>query len=152
MIPQVAVELVKAFEGYHRRLSDGSVEPYRCPANVLTAGWGHTGPDVQSGRTYTRAQAELWLDKDLAAAALAAVRLCPVLAANPEALGAVTSFIFNLGAGAFQASTLRRRILAGDWRGAGDEFLRWVNAGGRRLDGLVRRREAERLLFLSRAQ
>jgi lysozyme len=61
----------------------------------------------------------------------------------------MVSFIYNVGSGNFQASTLRRKIKAGDLAGAANEFPRWVYGGGRRLPGLVRRREAERTLFLS---
>jgi len=63
----------------------------------------------------------------------------------------LVSFTFNLGSGALRDSTLRRRLNRGDDRTslANDEFKKWVLAGGRVLEGLVRRREAERVLFLS---
>ena len=61
---------------------------------------------------------------------------------------ALCSFVFNLGSGAFQSSTLRRRLNRGDYEGAANEFPRWVFAGGRKLKGLIKRRSDERLLFL----
>jgi lysozyme len=61
---------------------------------------------------------------------------------------ALCSFVFNLGSGALQSSTLRRKINRGDYIGAANEFPRWVYAGGRKLKGLVRRREHERLMFI----
>ena len=60
---------------------------------------------------------------------------------------ALVSFAFNLGNGALQASTLRRKLNRGDVEGASNEFKRWVRAGGRVLKGLVRRRAAEAILF-----
>ena len=78
-------------------------------------------------------------------------RLCPI----PLSQGqhhALVSFSFNLGAGALQSSTLRRKIMREDYEGAADEFPQWVFAGRRRLAGLVRRREAERALFLRDGQ
>ena len=62
---------------------------------------------------------------------------------------ALVSFTFNLGAGALQRSTLRMKLNRGEVQGAADEFPKWLIAGGRILAGLVRRRAAERALFLS---
>lgn len=62
---------------------------------------------------------------------------------------ATVSFTYNLGAGSLSTSTLLRKLNAGDYAGAADEFLRWNKAGGKVLNGLTRRREAERALFLS---
>ena len=78
----------------------------------------------------------------------AVLRLWPVPLTQGQ-YDALVSFSFNLGAGALQSSTLRRKIMRGDYEGAADEFPRWVFAGGRRMVGLVRRREAKRALFLS---
>lgn len=63
-------------------------------------------------------------------------------------LDALVSFAFNVGTHAFEISTLRRKLNREEYLDAADEFLRWVYAGGRKLRGLVRRREAERALFL----
>ncbi|WP_342270758.1 lysozyme [Rickettsia endosymbiont of Orchestes rusci] len=60
------------------------------------------------------------------------------------------SFIFNCGAGAFQASTLRQKLNRGEYLLAANELLRWVHAKGRvKLQGLIRRRQLERSLFLN---
>ena len=64
-------------------------------------------------------------------------------------LYALTSFAFALGGGALQQSSLRRRVNREDYEGAAEEFPRWVFAGGRKLKGLVKRRYAERQLFLT---
>lgn len=73
-------------------------------------------------------------------------RLCPVPLTQGQ-YDALVSFSFNTGS--LSVSTLRKKLLRGDYEGAADEFPRWVFAVGRRLAGLVRRREAERSLFLS---
>jgi lysozyme len=79
----------------------------------------------------------------------AVLRLCPVLATQPNKLGAVVSFTYNLGAGNLRNSTLRRKINEEKWEEAAEQLLRWNRAGGQVSRGLQRRREAERALFLS---
>jgi GH24 family phage-related lysozyme (muramidase) len=86
--------------------------------------------------------------RDLAPREVAVSRLITV-PLNQNQFDALVSFVFNLGSGALQCSTLRRRLNAGAYLEAADEFPKWVYAGGRKLKGLVRRREAERILFLS---
>jgi lysozyme len=68
---------------------------------------------------------------------------------NDNEFGALTSFTFNLGIGNLKSSTLLKKLNAGDRAGAADEFGKWVNAGGKPLPGLVKRRAAERALFLT---
>ena len=63
---------------------------------------------------------------------------------------ACVSFSFNLGNGAFASSTLLEKLNDGDYKGASNEFPKWVYAGGKKLLGLQRRRDAERLMFLSK--
>jgi lysozyme len=70
---------------------------------------------------------------------------------SQEQFDALVSFVFNVGVGAFASSTLLRKLNAGDRHGAADEMLRWSRAGGRVLEGRLRRRRAERALFLSAA-
>lgn len=72
----------------------------------------------------------------------AVLRLCPGVD-NAQRLAALVDFTFNLGAGNLKASTLRRVVNAGDWDRVPAELRKWVFAGGRRLQGLVTRREAE---------
>jgi lysozyme len=73
--------------------------------------------------------------------AKAALSLCPEL--EGDKLCAIADFTYNLGVGRLKHSTLRKRINAGDWGGAAIELRKWVNGGGKRLPGLVLRREAE---------
>lgn len=128
--------LIRVFEGF-------SATVYRCPAGLPTIGYGHV---VLAGEVFdspiTPAQAEALLLRDLGKTSRAVGRLLPVpLEAHQRA--ALLSFTYNLGAGALQRSTLRRKILRGEHEDVPDELMRWVWAGGRKLGGLVQRRQAE---------
>lgn len=124
------------------------MQAYLCPAGIPTIGYGHT-KGVKIGQTITEAQAEILLQQDMLAAVGDTLRLCPVLAAeSPEKLAAIADFTFNLGAGRLKASTLRRRINAGEYDEVPYELRRWVRAGPKILKGLVLRRESEIELFL----
>jgi GH24 family phage-related lysozyme (muramidase) len=61
---------------------------------------------------------------------------------------ALVDFAYNVGDQSLCTSTLLKKLNAGDYSGASAEFGKWVNGGGKKLPGLVRRREAERRLFL----
>jgi len=88
--------------------------------------------------------AEKWLNGQLMRDCLpAAVRYTPNLISDENAIGAISDFIYNLGASRYKTSTLRRRLNAGEWDEAQHEIRRWVRANGRVLKGLQRRREAE---------
>jgi GH24 family phage-related lysozyme (muramidase) len=89
------------------------------------------------------------LEKDLLRFTNGVRRYCPAAADNMCHHDAMVSFAFNVGLGNLQSSTLRMKYNRGDYQGAADEFLKWTKAGGKVLNGLVRRREAERALFLS---
>lgn len=139
------VDLVIAFEGY-------SATPYRCSAGVWTIGYGTTRyPNGQRVRGHdtrcTREQAEAWLHPELEKAEQSVIHYCdPQL--NGLQRAALASFVYNLGSGAFRASTLRKRINSGDWEDVPYQLSRWNKAGGRVLLGLVRRRAAEANLWV----
>lgn len=135
------LELIKHFEGLR-------LAAYKCSAGVWTIGYGHTG-GVNPGDIIDEITAESLLRKDVAVSESAVSRLVSV-PLNQHQFDALVSFVFNLGAGNFRTSTLLKKLNAGDYSGAADEFSRWINAGGKPLPGLARRREAERLLFLTR--
>lgn len=126
--------LIKRFEGC-------KLMPYYCPAGVLTCGWGSTGLDVFPGRAWTQEYADSRMLMDAQKFARGTLALCPSLTGNK--LSAIADFSYNLGIGRLKASTLRRKVNAGDWSGVPAELRKWVNGGGRRLPGLVLRREAE---------
>jgi len=142
----IATTLCKEFEGFRSK-------PYLCPAGVATIGYGTTRysdgrPVTLSDPAITREQAEQLLNAQLRSQFLPGVlRLCPSLIAHTEALNAIVDFAYNLGVGRLQTSTLRRRINAGDWKGAKEQLMRWTRGGGKVLPGLVRRRQAESALL-----
>jgi lysozyme len=135
--------LAKKFEGCR-------LMPYYCPAGVLTCGWGSTGADVFPGVAWTQEYADKRLAQDAERFALGALAACPGLAFEDDAkLSAVTDFAYNLGLGRLKASTLRKRVNSRQWAAACVELHKWVNGGGRRLLGLVLRREAEAKLLMA---
>jgi lysozyme len=136
------IELIKRFEGCR-------LEAYRCPAGVLTIGYGHTR-NVKQGQRITQEDADRLLREDAAKiesgvrAALGSVRLADCK------IDALVSFAFNVGIGAFGTSTLARKVKVNpDDTSIRSEFLRWVFAGGKRLQGLVRRREEEAKMYFA---
>ena len=142
-----AQQIVKEFEGCH-------LQSYICPANVPTIGWGSTsigGTVVQMGQAITQAQADAQLNADLQRFYDAITRAIPAVASwPPNRIAALVSWTYNVGVGAMQDSTLRRRILAGEdpAKVTTEELPRWNKADGRELPGLTRRRAAELALFL----
>lgn len=138
---QVAAELCRRFEGLYLR-------PYLCPAGVPTIGYGATfyedGTRVTlTDQPITKERAEELLMWHIKRRFLPSVaKLCPG-ADTPGRIGALIDFAFNLGEGNLKASTLRRRVNAGDWEDVPAQLLRWNKAGGRVLRGLTLRRQAE---------
>jgi GH24 family phage-related lysozyme (muramidase) len=151
-INQAGLNLIKDFEGYAEVIpGTTSVRAYPDPGtggDPWTIGYGHTGPDVRPGVVFTQAQAEAALRSDLRGAQ-SAVASAVTVALTDNQFAALVSFTFNVGAGAFQSSTLLRLLNQGDYTGAAGQFAQWVNGGGGPLPGLVRRRAAERALFLT---
>ena len=148
------VDLIKVFEG----LGDGDrhtpgLQPYQDIVGVWTLGYGATY-DFQSARitpltpSISEDEAERLLGRDIARFLRPVDRFVTV-PINKYQRGALTSFAFNLGAGALQASTLLRRINGMEWGDVPNQFLRWVYAGGQRRSGLERRRVAEAMLWLT---
>lgn len=134
------IELIKEYEGF-------SSTPYICAAGHLTIGFGHRVRKKDKMVLLTLAEAESLLIQDLFIAERAVIRaISRELSDNQFA--ALVSFTFNLGAAALQRSCLRQKVNYGQDKEAAREFLRWVYAGGKRLQGLANRRRAEGALFL----
>ena len=144
---ELAEPLIAKWEGCHRRVADGRFVPYLCPAGYWTIGYGRLVS--ASHPPITHAQALDYLRSDTLRHLRYVYELAPVVAPSPSRAAALASFVFNLGQGAFRASTLRRRVLVGDWAGAAGEFPRWIDGGGKPLNGLLRRRIEEQALFES---
>lgn len=134
------IELIKRFEGLR-------LTAYRCSAGVLTIGYGHT-TGVKPGDKITGQQADAFLHEDVLVAEIT-VNTNVTTRLNQNQFDALVSFVFNLGMGNFVKSTLLKKLNTADYAGAADEFPRWVYAGKTELPGLIRRRTADRDLFLS---
>jgi len=122
-------------------------KPYWDVVGVLTVCHGHTGADIILDKTYTKAECKALLDKDLAKVARQVNPLIK-LPVPETVLGAIYSFVYNVGAGAFAKSTLLKLLNAGDIAGACDQLRRWTYAGGQQWKGLITRREIEREVCL----
>jgi GH24 family phage-related lysozyme (muramidase) len=145
-----ALGIVQDFEGCR-------LQAYRCPAGVSTIGWGATRylpprGAVRMGDTITQAQADELLRRDLLdLRGPGLLSLLPVAASwAPNRIAALVSWAYNVGLGAVEESSLRRRILAGEdpARVVAEELPRWNKADGKASEGLARRRAAEVALFL----
>ena len=139
-----AVKLIKQFEGFRSTA-------YKCPAGVWTIGYGSTSIDgvkVKQQDTITEQAAldDIYKRLNEIDKQITAVVRVPL---NSNQLNALLDFVYNLGIGNFRSSTLLKKLNDSDYRGAADELLRWNKSGGKVLDGLTRRRQAEQELFLS---
>ena len=155
------------YEGFRTR-------PYLCPAHIWTIGYGHVlyqeqirlpmarvaGKDVpmirkeyplkqEDNRVWTKQEIEELFANDVASFERGVLRLVPGCNGNQGRFDALVSFAFNAGLGNLQRSTIRMKANRGDWEGAAQAFMAWVKGGGKVLPGLVKRREAERALFMS---
>ncbi|HBK4842834.1 MULTISPECIES: lysozyme [Enterobacter cloacae complex] len=139
------IALIKQFEGC-------KLTAYQDSVGVWTIGYGWTQPvdgkPIRAGMTIKQETAERLLKTGLVRYESDVSRLVKVGMTQGQ-FDALVSFTYNLGARSLSTSTLLRKLNAGDYAGAADEFLRWNKAGGKVLNGLTRRREAERALFLS---
>ncbi len=133
--------LARRWEGFRSR-------PYLCPAGIPSIGFGFThyadGTIVTlNDPPMTRAQAQSLLEFMVRTQYMpATIRLCPNID-NPDRLGAITDFAFNLGSASLRSSNLRKKILANDWVAVPAELRKWTKANGKILRGLMLRREDE---------
>ena len=135
-ITQNGLDLIKRFEGFSRTV-------YFCPAGYPTIGYGHVVKDDEDfSAGIDEAKGEELLRQDAQIAERAVLRLINVPLTDGQ-FDALVSFTYNLGGGALQRSTLRRKINREEHAEVPEQFMRWVWAGGRKLKGLVRRRAAE---------
>lgn len=131
--------------GLIRRFEGCKLKAYYCPAGVLTCGWGSTGPDVTLSTVWTQDQADRRMLQDARRFLDVTKKLCPNLTGSR--LAAIADFSYNLGLARLKNSTLRKRIVSEDYSKVPQELRKWVNGGGKPLQGLVLRREAEVKLF-----
>ncbi|MEG1695795.1 MAG: lysozyme [Acinetobacter sp.] len=143
-ISSFGVNLICDFEGKRLIAYDDGV-------GVWTIGFGTTiypnGIKVKKGDVCTEAQAKAYMAHDLKKFELA-VNNAVNVSLNQNQFDALVSLAYNIGTNAFKNSTLLKKLNAGDYRGAANQFDVWINAGGKRMQGLVNRRAKEKALFL----
>lgn len=166
-LSKAGADLMHRFEGCKNR-------PYLCPAHIWTIGFGHVlhqeqirlpmvrtpenrAPMIRRefplrpeyARVWSQDEIDQLFKDDISSFERGVLRLAPNLDGNQGAFDACTSFAFNAGLGNFQRSTIRMKIARKDWEGAAEAFMQWTKGGGKELPGLVKRRKAEKVLFLS---
>lgn len=132
-------DLIKKYEGCR-------LAAYKCPAGVWTIGYGTTvypsGQPVKKGDKCTQAEAESLLDWYVKTQ----IKL-PDGLTNPQK-EALRSLIYNIGQSAFDKSSLKKAIIAKDWKAVYKNWD-WITGGGAFLKGLAKRRAEELILFFS---
>ena len=165
-LSKAGADLMHQYEGYRTK-------PYLCPAHIWTIGYGHvlyqdqiklpvvrvdgyTGMirkemplKPEDNRVWTKEEIEKLFADDVSLFERGVLRLAPTLSGHQGAFDACVSFSFNAGLGNFQRSTIRMKVNRGEWEAAAEAFMQWTKGGGRELPGLVKRRKAEKALFLS---
>ena len=139
-ISEKGLALIKEWEGCR-------LDSYRDGGGVLTIGFGHTGPDVKPGMTITQFEADELLRMDVEDHDI--TDLLDGVPTTQNQFDAMTSLAFNIGLTRFDNSTVRKRHKLGNRIGAANAFLLWHFDNGVPVKGLMRRREAERKLYLS---
>jgi len=139
---ELAASLCRQFEGFRSK-------PYLCPAGVPTIGYGSTyyadGRKVTlNDHPTTQEEAHVLLMHELEHTYLPGVlRNCPILATDEKKCNAIVDFVYNLGIGRLQTSTLKRKINSQEWEAAQEQLMLWTKGGGKVLPGLLKRRQAE---------
>ena len=139
-ISQKGIDLIKKFEGCR-------LTAYKCPSNVLTIGYGHTGSDVYIGKRITQEEADKLFSMDLKIHENNVNKLVKVSLTQNQ-FDALVSFEFNIGYGQFSKSTLLKLLNEKKYKESAEQFERWVYSNGKVLQGLVKRRTEEKNLFL----
>ncbi len=141
------IELIKRFEGL-------SLKPYLCPANIPTIGYGNTF--YKNGKKVTMNDKPITEQKAVEMLRQSLEKFEQYVdsyttdSITQNQFDALVSFCYNLGPANLKSSTLLKKVNANQNDPTiKDEFLKWTKAGGRKLAGLVKRREAEAELYFS---
>ena len=162
-LSEAGAELMHRYEGCRNR-------PYLCPAHIWTIGYGHVlyqeqirlpmvgqpcrkefPLKMEDNRVWSKEEINALFATDVASFERGVLRLVPGVSGRQGAFDALVSFAFNAGLGNLQRSQIRIRANRGEWEAAAESLMDWTKGGGRGLPGLVKRREAEKALFLSDA-
>lgn len=143
-VNEECIALIKKFEGCR-------LKAYPDPATGAepwTIGWGSTGPDIGPDTVWTQEKADYRLLKEIEkiASVVSSIIQTPC---TENQFGALVSFAYNCGLGNLRKSTLLKLVNAGKFEAAAEEFIKWNKANGKVMEGLTRRRWAEKELFLS---
>jgi lysozyme len=137
-ISQEGLSLIKRFEGCR-------LKSYKCSANVLTIGYGHTS-GVKETDTITQDEADKLLQEDVEQFEKYVDDNVTVELGQSQ-FDSLVAWTFNLGVGNLRESTMLKKLNNEDYKSVPSEMKRWNKAAGKTLDGLIRRRLAESLLF-----
>jgi lysozyme len=137
-ISQEGLSLIKKFEGCE-------LKAYRCPADVLTIGYGIT-KNVTEDMEITQQEADEMLNEEITEYEEYVNNMVKVPLEQNQ-FDALCSWVYNLGPTNLEKSTLLKLLNAGDYHLIPSQIRRWNKAGGETLTGLIRRREAESFLF-----
>jgi lysozyme len=132
-------DLIKHFEGCE-------LEAYKCAAGVWTIGYGHT-KDVQEGDVWDKEKAEFMLWRELEDEYEVYVNDLVTVPINQSQFDALVSWVYNLGPANLKNSTMLKKLNAGEYEEVPSQMKKWNKANGKVLEGLIRRRAAESLLF-----
>jgi lysozyme len=139
---QAGIALITEFEGCR-------TTAYRDTGGVLTIGFGHTGPEVKPGMVWTREHCVQQLRSDLGSRETILSHFLDGIETTQHQFDALISLGYNIGMGALHSSDAFKYHCRGQHTRAADAFLNWSHVNGRVVDGLVRRRKAERELYVS---
>jgi lysozyme len=132
-------DLIKHFEGC-------KLEAYKCVAGVWTIGYGYT-KDVQEGDVWDKEKAEFMLWRELEDEYEVYVNDLVTVPINQSQFDALVSWVYNLGPANLKNSTMLKKLNAGEYEEVPSQMKKWNKANGKVLEGLIRRRAAESLLF-----
>jgi len=166
-LSKAGADLMHQFEGYRTR-------PYLCPAHIWTIGYGHVlyqdqirlpmarVPDKdipmirkemplkpEDNRVWSKQEIEELFAQDVASFERGVLRLIPGVVGRQGSFDALVTAFPTISGCNLQRSTIRMKANRGEWEAAAEAFMQWTKGGGKELPGLVRRRKAERALFLS---
>ena len=147
-LTQAGADLIQHFEGCLKPHGE-LFHAYKCPANVLTIGWGHTqhhGRKFDASSRWTRRECDEAFFEDMETFERSVRELVRV-PLEAHQFDALVSFTYNCGSGNLKKSTLLKKVNAGDFEGAALEFHKWNKAAGKTMAGLTRRRASEALMF-----
>ena len=142
-ISEKGLQLIKKFEGFRS-------EAYYCTSGVLTIGYGHT-QGVEENDTCTMEEATEFLKKDVEKAERTINDLvkCEL---NQNQFDALVSFVYNIGRENFRRSSMLKFLNSNHYPLSSGQFDRWIHSRGKVVQGLVKRRAAEKALFLEPMQ